>query len=49
MRTMRFRASAIGGELTIKHRDEGNSVVCEVAQPRMRSGGERTEYGRVAG
>jgi PAS domain S-box-containing protein len=48
MRTMRFRASAIGGKLSIKHLDEGNSVVCEVAQPRTRSEGERTEYGRVA-
>jgi signal transduction histidine kinase len=48
MRTMRFRASAIGGKLNIKHFDEGNSVVCEVAQPRTRSEGERTQYGRVA-
>ena len=40
MRTMRFRASAIGGKLTIKNPDEGNSVVCEVAQPRARSDGE---------
>jgi len=48
MRTMRFRASAIGGKLSIKHLDEGNSVVCELAQPRTRSEGERTEYGRVA-
>jgi PAS domain S-box-containing protein len=48
MRTMRFRASAIGGKLSIKHLDEGNTVVCEVAQPRTRGEGERTEYGRVA-
>jgi PAS domain S-box-containing protein len=40
MRTMRFRASAIGGKLSISHRDEGDSVVCEVAQPRARSDGE---------
>ena len=37
---MRFRASAIGGKLSISHRDEGDSVVCEVAQPRARSDGE---------
>jgi|HubBroStandDraft_1064217.scaffolds.fasta_scaffold06694_4 PAS domain S-box-containing protein len=33
MRTMRFRASAIGGKLLMGHRDGGgNSVVCEVIQ-----------------
>jgi PAS domain S-box-containing protein len=33
MRTMRFRASAIGGKLLMSQRDGGgNSVVCEVAQ-----------------
>jgi PAS domain S-box-containing protein len=35
MRTMRFRASAIGGKLLIGHREGGgNSVVCEVPQSR---------------
>jgi PAS domain S-box-containing protein len=35
MRTMRFRASAIGGRLLIGHREGGgNSVVCEVSQNR---------------
>ena len=48
MRTMRFRASAIGGKLSIKHLDEGNSVVCDVAQPRSHGEAERTEFGRVA-
>jgi PAS domain S-box-containing protein len=34
MRTMRFRASAIGGKLLMGQRDGGgNSVVCEVPQP----------------
>ncbi len=42
MRTMRFRASAIGGKLTIEHREAGNSVVCEVAQPRTHAADERT-------
>jgi len=33
MRTMRFRASAIGGKLTMGQREGGgNSVVCEVPQ-----------------
>ncbi len=33
MRTMRFRASAIGAKLVIGHREGGgNSVVCEVPQ-----------------
>jgi len=37
MRTMRFRASAIGGKLEIRRRPGGgNSVVCEVAQGRVR-------------
>ena len=50
MRTMRFRASAIGGKLVLSRREgEGNSVLCEVAQPRTRPEGERTEYGRAAG
>ena len=50
MRTMRFRASAIGGKLTLSRREgEGNSVLCEMAQPRARPEGERTEYGRAAG
>jgi PAS domain S-box-containing protein len=34
MRTMRFRASAIGGKLLMGERDGGgNSVICEVPQP----------------
>jgi PAS domain S-box-containing protein len=49
MRTMRFRASAIGAKLTFSRRDEGNSVICEVAQPRTRLEGARTNYGRAAG
>jgi PAS domain S-box-containing protein len=49
MRTMRFRASAIGAKLTFSRRDEGNLVVCEVAQPRTRPERERTIYGRAAG
>lgn len=49
MRTMRFRASAIGGKLTLGNRDgDGNSVVCEVAQPRPRANVERS-LGRAAG
>jgi PAS domain S-box-containing protein len=37
MRTMRFRASAIGGRLTIARRPGGgNSVLCEVPQTRER-------------
>ncbi|MGD0492105.1 MAG: MASE1 domain-containing protein [Steroidobacteraceae bacterium] len=48
MRTMRFRASAIGAKLTFNQRDEGRWVVCEVAQPRTRPEGERVNYGRAA-
>jgi PAS domain S-box-containing protein len=49
MRTMRFRASAIGGRLTLSNREGvGNSVVCEVVQPRPRSDVERS-LGRAAG
>ena len=37
MRTMRFRASAIGGRLTIARRPGGgNTVICEAPQTRER-------------
>ena len=39
MRTMRFRASAIGGKLTVSRREgAGNSVVCEVANHGLATG-----------
>lgn len=42
MRTMRFRASAIGGRLSIGRRDGGGaSVVCEAPQARFRTGSKR--------
>lgn len=38
MRTMRFRASAVGGRLTFTQRaDSGNAVVCEIPAARVRS------------
>ena len=49
MRTMRFRASAIGGKLTLGSREGvGNTVVCEITRSRARPDGERA-YGRAAG